>query len=73
MADTGDEMSKYVTGTFKVVRQEYHMVMIFHNMNISHLMVFDQQIESDKLQGNNKKVKRSSPREGNFSNAKSNG
>ena len=42
-------MSKFMTGVYDLVKDEFHTTMLHDDMNISRLMVYTQSIENSTL------------------------
>ena len=63
------KMNKFVVGISNLVVNVCRLSMPIPSMDISHLMVHDEQIEKQKLQQVAMELKTSDPNEGNFSKA----
>ena len=51
-------MNRFMMGVSYYLQQERHSPMLHNNMNISHLMVHDQQVEEARAKRKSKKAKR---------------
>ena len=54
-----DEMSRFMTGVSKLVREECRTAMLHDDMTLARLMVYAQSIEESKLGGISRNLKRS--------------
>lgn len=59
VADSGAQMSKFVSGTSKDMVKEYRNTMLVKEMGTSRLMVHSQQIEEDKIKEKERESKSS--------------
>ena len=49
VSNSGDEMSRFVTGVTDLVNEEFHTAMLRNDMNLLRIMVYAQYIEESKL------------------------
>jgi len=73
VSDSRTRMSKFVSGVSELIVKECRTDMLFHDMDIAHLMTHAQQIDEDKLKERFRENKRSRTGDGNFSHARSDG
>ena len=59
VSDPRDEMSRFMMGMSDDLKKECHLAMLHDNMNISHLMVHDQQVEETRSKRKSRDAKRS--------------
>ena len=51
-------MSRFLTGNYDIVKEEYIMTILQNDMNVSRIIVYDQYIEESKLESRGRDVKR---------------
>lgn len=69
VVDSRTNMSRFMSDVSDLVEKEGHTEMLFHDMDMSSLMVYSQQIEESKIKEKNREVKRDKTGDGNISNA----
>ncbi|XP_049348209.1 uncharacterized protein LOC125812780 [Solanum verrucosum] len=73
VADSRAKMSRFLMGLSYMVEKECRTTIILHDMNISRLMVYAQQIEELIIKGKSREVKKVKTGDINFSHARSDG
>lgn len=59
VVDSRTKISRFLSGMFDMIEKEYCTTMLLHDMDISCLIVYDQQIEEGKLNEEYKDKKKS--------------
>lgn len=60
VVDSRTKISRFLSSMFDMIEKEYCTTMLLHDMDISCLIVYDQQIEEGKLNEEYKEKKKSS-------------